>query len=509
VTVLVTPATLTVQNQGTATFSATVGGAATTDVDWSVEGTLFNPKGTITAGGSYTAPSAGTGMETVVARSRQCPQASATATVTVATAVVTVSPEAWTMQAGSTAKQFSALVNGSAGTVTWSVNPDGTGTVSSGGLYTPPSTVQSSTTVRVIATSSAHGGVTGWATVTVVPSGQSSIAVTPVDTTINPGGQVTLTAQVVPAGATVEWSESQGGYFTKTVSGDTRSVTYVAPAQEATGRTITVTAKIAQSNPAVTAVAGITVRPTGSITIGVSPASVTLGGGGTQVFQATATGQSNNQIAWSLSPPVGSLSPSPAQGATVTYTAPGPVSASQQVTLTATSLVNGAVKATAVIHLVAPPQVITITPSTAVVYEGLSQQFVADSAVNPTWTISPTGVGTFSSTGKTATYTAPTNLSGDTNLTITASTANGSGTATVVARKYLPPYVPNYGQVSVVEAGTDWFTFSAVDANEQERDDISWIQAILNGSSSSPGPAAGACYVQYDRFGNEVFWVFT
>lgn len=44
-------AELNVQNQGTATFPATVGGAATTDVDWSVEGTSFNPKGTITAGG--------------------------------------------------------------------------------------------------------------------------------------------------------------------------------------------------------------------------------------------------------------------------------------------------------------------------------------------------------------------------------------------------------------------------------------------------------------------------
>jgi Putative Ig domain len=75
------------------------------------------------------------------------------------------------IQVGAPAQQLTALVNGAGNTsVTWSMSP-AVGTLSSTGLYTPPSGVSSPTTVTVTATSVANPSVAASMTLNVFPAG--------------------------------------------------------------------------------------------------------------------------------------------------------------------------------------------------------------------------------------------------------------------------------------------------------------------------------------------------
>jgi len=75
------------------------------------------------------------------------------------------------IQVGAPAQQLTALVNGASNTnVTWRMNPS-VGTLSSSGLYTPPSNVSSPTTITVTATSVANPSVAVSMTLNVFPAG--------------------------------------------------------------------------------------------------------------------------------------------------------------------------------------------------------------------------------------------------------------------------------------------------------------------------------------------------
>ena len=140
-TVTVSPSSATVAPSATQQFVATVTGNTNTSVTWSVDGVAGgnSATGTIDATGLYTAPST-TGSHTVTATSVADSTKSASAAVTVGTASsVTISPKQAVVTPEET-KQFTANT-----TVNWSV--DGiaggnstVGTISSSGLYTPPST---------------------------------------------------------------------------------------------------------------------------------------------------------------------------------------------------------------------------------------------------------------------------------------------------------------------------------------------------------------------------------
>ena len=65
-------------------------------------------------------------------------------------------------------EQLTAYVSGACNTaVTWSINPLGTGSVSSSGVYTAPSTIATPQTVTITATSAADPTVTAAATFTL------------------------------------------------------------------------------------------------------------------------------------------------------------------------------------------------------------------------------------------------------------------------------------------------------------------------------------------------------
>lgn len=78
------------------------------------------------------------------------------------------------IQAGTPAQQFTAFVN--IGSVTWSMSPS-VGTLTSGGLYTAPSSIASPTTTTVTATSVVNSSVAASMTITIFPTG--SIRVMP------------------------------------------------------------------------------------------------------------------------------------------------------------------------------------------------------------------------------------------------------------------------------------------------------------------------------------------
>ncbi|MGH9690795.1 MAG: Ig-like domain-containing protein [Candidatus Acidiferrales bacterium] len=82
----------------------------------------------------------------------------------------------------------------------------------------------------------------------------------------------------------------------------------------------------------------------GSISVSVSPQSASLSAGQSQQFTATVTGTSNQNVIWTISPTVGSISGG-------LYTAPSTISNNQSVTVTATSQADGNTAGTASINL--------------------------------------------------------------------------------------------------------------------------------------------------------------
>jgi hypothetical protein len=88
----------------------------------------------------------------------------------------------------------------------------------------------------------------------------------------------------------------------------------------------------------------------GAMQVSISPTAVNLGPGQTQQFNATVAGNSNTAVTWSMSPSLGALN------ATGGYTAPGTITATQQVVITATSVADVTKKATAIVTLMPPAQ---------------------------------------------------------------------------------------------------------------------------------------------------------
>jgi hypothetical protein len=109
--------------------------------------------------------------ETVVATSVANPALIAKQQVVLTGVTITLPKDYMYIQAGTAAQLFSAFVSGSSNTgVTWSMNP-AVGNLSAGGLYTPPSTVGSTATTTVTATSVADGTVASSMTVSILPAG--------------------------------------------------------------------------------------------------------------------------------------------------------------------------------------------------------------------------------------------------------------------------------------------------------------------------------------------------
>lgn len=328
---------------------------------------------------------------------------------------ITVSPATEHVTLGAT-KQFTASGQTS---VTWTASA---GTISSTGLFTAPASMPSSSTVTI--TASGSNNQKGTATVTLVPPA-SGVTVTPSTANVTLGGtqQFTATGQSV-----VMWTASAGSISTTGL--------YTAPATMPSSNTVTITATGTGSQKGTATVTLVT--SAAPITVTPSTANVTLGG--TQQF--TAAGQTG--VTWTAS--AGSIN------SAGLFTAPATMPSSSTVTITATG--TGSQKGTATLTLVAAASPITVTPSTANVILGGTQQFTATGQASVTWTAS---AGSINSAGL---YTAPAAMPSSSSVTVTAKGSGGqSGTAavTLVAPS---PITISPSTATVVLGATQQFTAS-------------------------------------------------
>lgn len=286
--ITVSPTSTSVSTGKTRQFSAFLNNVADPIVTWSVP----VGAGSVDSDGIYTAP-ATAGSATVRATLTNETSKYAQASVTIGLdAVVEVSPSSVPLFAGQT-QQFSALLDGGAGSFVWSVVSGG-GSISATGLYTAPA---GATAAVVRATWSGNVAVYDEATVTVSSVPGTVVAVTPTDATI-------LVSQSQQFSATVDGTPSTAVHWTVRANGGSisRQGLYTAPA---VATTATIRATLV-ADPAVYGEADIDVEEVDeSVTI--------VSDGPVQLTFRYSTGQL--------------LSTDPREAATVSVSAPGYVSA--------------------------------------------------------------------------------------------------------------------------------------------------------------------------------------
>src|SRR5712692_7170981 len=198
VQVAIAPTSATVASGGTKQFTDTVTGTTNTAVTWSASA------GSVSSSGLYTAPTVttnSTAMVTATSAADATKSASATVSITAppSPVAVSISPTSATVASGAT-QQFSAKVSNTTNTaVTWWASA---GSVSTSGLYTPP-TVSVNTTASVKATSAIDTTKSATASVTITPPPTKPnffLFVKPSSQTVVRGSTTKYTITVTPSG---------------------------------------------------------------------------------------------------------------------------------------------------------------------------------------------------------------------------------------------------------------------------------------------------------------------
>ncbi len=310
------------------------------------------------------------------------------------------------------AQQFTVVFLGGCADVAWSVSPAGVGTIDSTGLYTAPAGTSTLQTATVTATTQGPTPMAATSAVLVIPQGPVSVAVSPATSALLAGQSRQFTAYVTNTPNTaVTWSIAPEGVGTISSAG-----LYTAPATIGAQQTVTVTAT-SQADTTQWASVLVTITPLATPPpVVVSPASATIYVGRTRQFTATVTNNSNVAVTWSIAPAgTGTIS------STGLYTAPTTAVARATVVVTATSQADTTQWASALVTIEPLPVTVSVSPGTATVLPGQTEQFTAtvtntaNTAV--TWSINPSGAGSIDSTGL---YTAPTTITAAETVTVTA-----------------------------------------------------------------------------------------
>lgn len=382
--VTVSPKSVTLKTGEKTTLTASVQDAEQTRILWSVEGGDDN--GSITSAGVYTAP-AKEGTYTVVATNAFDSSKTDKATITVEPVVmVTVTPANPTVDQGETVA-LSASVAGSANAaVNWAVEGgDDNGTITSSGIYTPPT---KEGTYTVTATSAADPSKKGSVAITVR---SVAVTVTPGSQNVPSAGSLVLYASVAGTrgDSTVTWSV-RGGDANGTI---TSSGVYTAPTQ---GGTYTVIAT-SVADPTKTGIATVTVTP---VDVVIAPGDQSTYSTGSVAFSASVTGTAGNKaVTWSVEG-------GDANG-TITdegvYTAPA---SGGTFTVVATSVADPAKKATA--QVTVSQVAVKVTAADTTLDQGASTTLSVEVTGAPSpdvmWTVSGLDNGEVSPDGV---YTAP------------------------------------------------------------------------------------------------------
>ena len=448
-----------------------VSGCGTTAVIWSMPA---NSPGTLATGGLYTSPSSIAAQQAISITATSQTDGSAIGSSVVnllpPMSVISVSPAAPTLYAANETIQFTAtLSNAVNNAVTWSVSPASSGSITETGFYTAPGPMSFpifTQTVTITATSVQDPTQSASATLTLMP-----VVVSP-DGVVMYGGfseQFTANIPVVwSLGTGAIGTLSQTGLYTAPLTGNTSSqgsywatfYLYATP----------------QADPNASGGAWIGVQP--PIIQPVTPAAVSLYSGQAEAFNVCLATSATNYGCQSNGQMVANWSISPAGAGTITssgvYTAPQWSPNQQTVTVTATDVGNPAITSSGTIALLAPA--VSITPQSVTLYPDQKQQFTAvvtnSSITAVTWSISPAGAGTISSSGV---YSAPPYIASQQNVTVTvASQEYPSITASAVitllpaqcpskAYSYMRPIVIDHIKVPITDQDNFPFYFAVTD----------------------------------------------
>ena len=313
--------------------------------------------------------------------------------------------------------------------------------------------------------------------VVVTSSNGVSVSISPTTATVNGGSTQQFTATVTGSSNTaVTWSLS--GLGTLSSSG-----LYTAPATITSQSTATLTAT-SQADATKSASATLTLNPT-AVSVSISPTSATLTGGGMQQFTATVTGSSNTAVTWSLTG-VGTLSTSGL------YAAPATVASQTTVTVKATSQADTTKAASATVTI--NPVAVSVSPTTASLSAGGTQQFTAtvtgSSNTAVSWSLS--GLGTLPSSGL---YTAPANISSQSTATITVTSqadTTKSASATVTLNPTAVSVTISPASATVAPNATEQFTATVTGSNNTA---VTWqVNSVAGGNSTTGTVSAGGLY---------------
>jgi uncharacterized protein (DUF1800 family) len=322
---------------------------------------------------------------------------------------ITISPGYVSLPLGGTQQYTATVIGLSQATVTWSVTAGG-GTITQKGLYTAPSKLPTNS-VLISATSTVNPKIS--VDVYANPEGPGP-TITSISPNPLPVGNDTIT---ITASATAPFVKGAtavcngASYTAKFVSATTVTAVYYVGASPATVTCYVSNPGTWQSN-SLTAPVG---SGGGSSTPApvVVPSTVTVGLGGTQQFSAS------NVTSWKAA--AGSIT------ASGLYTAPATTTSTGKDTVTATGPGG---TGTATVTLV--PKLV-VSPATATVTLGATQQFTASNVT--TWSATS---GAVTSAGL---YMAPASMPASGMDTVTATGPGGTGTAIVTLRNYPAPSI--------------------------------------------------------------------
>lgn len=443
--------------------------------------------GTISASGLYQAPANAptNSVLTIKAQSTAYPSSFKTTTLTITRPY----PYLWSVSPSSLqVGNYSVSFNGA------NFTPDCVGVANGADLQT---TYVSKT--KIIVTGNAAGtgtiqfavrlpgpgAVTGNTVSAQVTAPTVAVAANPASATVQLGLSQTFAATVNGAANTsVTWSVVGGA------SGGTISPggVYTAPSVMPASPAVIVRATSVAS-PSVYANATVTLVAPPSVTVTVTPSNASVQMGSTKAFAATVTGTTNTAVTWSV---VGGAA-NGSVSASGLYTPPASLPASSSILVRATSAANPLTSADAVVTILPPPVIVSVSPVTANVQIGNTKSFGANvtGTTNKavTWTVlGGAANGTITAAGV---YISPATMPASSNVSVQAtSVADPASTST--AQITLAP-APDYAALLASARFLEQATFGPSTASIAELQQLGingWLQQQFTlPASQIPVPA--------------------
>lgn len=455
-TVSLSPAAATVFPSGTQQLSAAVTGPGNQALTWSLTPNI----GSLTVQGNnavYSAPSVIFAPQSVVVTAQSVSQPSAsdsTALLLVPNVTLSLSAPSGPLYPSGTQAFTASILDATNSGVTWTLSPNvGTLTVNgTSAVYAAPSTINSPQNVTVSVQSNAQPSVVASQSMQLSPA--ASISINPPSATVYASGSQSFRATVngvTNTGVTWSFSPNVGSLTT-----NGRTAVYTAPSAINAPQTITVTAQ-SNAQPSLTTSAALLLSP--PVTLSLNAPSGTLYPSDTQAFTASLVDASNSGVTWSLSPNVGTLT---INGNSALYTAPPTISSPRSVTVTVKSNAQTSVVASQTMQL-SPPVSISLNPPGGTIFPSGTQSFTAtvNNTANTgvTWSFSP-NVGSLTTSGNTAVYTAPQVINTAQTITVTAQ-SNAQASVSASSTLQLTPQVTlsvSPGAVTLNPTATQQFT---------------------------------------------------